>query len=88
MSWVSLDKLTRYHQKLLTMLVPVGVTFQYAGTTAPDGYLLCNGQAVSRTTYSKLFAVIGTTYGGGDGSTTFNLPKAPEHSKMGILIRV
>lgn len=42
--------------------------------TAPDGYLLCNGQAVSRTTYSALFAEIGTTFGEGDGSTTFNLP--------------
>lgn len=88
MSWVSLSKLTRYHEKLLTMLVPVGATFQFAGSVAPDGYLLCSGQAVSRTTYSKLFAVIGTTYGGGNGSTTFNLPKAPEHSKMGIIIRV
>lgn len=41
---------------------------------APEGYLLCNGQAVSRTTYSALFAEIGTTFGEGDGSTTFNLP--------------
>ena len=42
--------------------------------TAPDGYLLCNGQAVSRTLYANLFAVLGTTFGEGDGSTTFNLP--------------
>lgn len=41
-----------------------------------DGFLLCNAAAVSRTTYSDLFAVIGTTYGAGDGSTTFNLPPA------------
>ena len=41
---------------------------------APEGYLLCNGQAVSRTTYANLFAVLGTTFGEGDGSTTFNLP--------------
>lgn len=40
----------------------------------PDGWLLCNGAAVSRTTYSKLFNIIGTRYGAGDGSTTFNLP--------------
>jgi microcystin-dependent protein len=46
----------------------------YAGATAPDGYLLADGSAVSRTTYSDLFAVIGTTYGVGDGATTFNLP--------------
>lgn len=48
--------------------------FSFAGTTAPSGWLLCYGQAVSRTTYANLFAVIGTTYGAGDGSTTFNLP--------------
>lgn len=46
----------------------------YAGTTAPTGWLLCYGQAVSRTTYADLFTAIGTTYGSGDGSTTFNLP--------------
>lgn len=46
----------------------------YAGSTAPEGYLLCQGQAVSRTTYSALFAVLGTSHGQGDGSTTFNLP--------------
>lgn len=42
--------------------------------TAPTGWLICDGAAVSRTTYADLFAVIGTTYGSGDGSTTFNLP--------------
>lgn len=51
-----------------------GTIKMFAGSVAPDGWLLCNGQAVSRTTYSKLFNVIGTTYGEGDGSTTFNLP--------------
>ena len=45
-----------------------------AGSTIPDGWLLCNGAAVSRTTYAKLFAAIGTRYGSGNGSTTFNLP--------------
>lgn len=52
----------------------VGMVKGYAGTTPPDGWLFCDGSAISRTTYSDLFAVIGTTYGGGDGSTTFNLP--------------
>lgn len=42
--------------------------------SAPTGYLLCDGTAVSRTTYAGLYAVIGTTYGTGDGTTTFNLP--------------
>jgi microcystin-dependent protein len=46
----------------------------YGGTSAPTGWLLCYGQAISRTTYAALFAVIGTTYGSGDGSTTFNVP--------------
>jgi hypothetical protein len=55
-------------------LVPAGVVQQYAGSSAPDGFLLCNGAAVSRTTYASLFAVVGTTYGVGNGTTTFNLP--------------
>jgi microcystin-dependent protein len=46
----------------------------YAGATAPSGWLLCAGQAVSRSTYADLFTAISTTYGAGDGSTTFNLP--------------
>lgn len=57
-------------------LMPVGASIDYAGTTAPAGWLLEYGQAVSRTTYAALFAAIGTTYGTGDGSTTFNLPDA------------
>ena len=51
-----------------------GVVQLFAGSSAPLGWLICNGQAVSRTTYAALFAVIGTTYGAGDGSTTFNVP--------------
>lgn len=56
--------------------LPVGSYVEGAWTTAPAGYLLADGTAVSRTTYANLFAVIGTTYGAGDGSTTFNLPDA------------
>jgi microcystin-dependent protein len=55
-------------------LATVGDVKARAGATVPAGWLLCGGQAVSRTTYSLLFAEIGTTYGVGDGSTTFNLP--------------
>jgi microcystin-dependent protein len=51
-----------------------GLIEPFAGSTVPTGYLLCDGAAVSRTTYATLFAVIGTTFGAGDGSTTFNLP--------------
>lgn len=54
--------------------LPVGAILPHAGTSPPSGYLLCSGQAVSRSTYAALFAVISTTYGTGDGSTTFNLP--------------
>jgi microcystin-dependent protein len=51
-----------------------GMVMPFAGSAAPGGWLLCNGSAVSRTTYAGLFAVIGTSYGAGDGSTTFNMP--------------
>lgn len=54
--------------------LPVGVLMPYSTTTAPTGWLVANGSAVSRTTYAALFATIGTTYGAGDGSLTFNLP--------------
>lgn len=53
---------------------PAGTINQFAGSSAPAGYMVCDGSAVSRSTYADLFAVIGTTYGAGDGSTTFNLP--------------
>ncbi len=55
-------------------LVPPGSLLDYAGTSAPTGYLLCFGQAVSRTDFAALYAAIGTTYGSGNGTTTFNLP--------------
>jgi microcystin-dependent protein len=54
--------------------VPFGVIVDFAGSTTPVLWLLCYGQNVSRTTYASLFAVIGTTYGSGDGVTTFGLP--------------
>lgn len=54
--------------------LPPGSVVGYGGTTAPTGWLLCNGDAVSRTTYSRLFGIIGTTFGIGDGTTTFNVP--------------
>lgn len=54
--------------------LPVGAIIPYASDTIPENWLICNGQEVSRTTYSILFGIIGTTYGVGDGSTTFNLP--------------
>jgi microcystin-dependent protein len=53
---------------------PIGQVADFAGSTAPAGWVLCFGQAVSRTTYAALFSVIGTAFGIGDGATTFNLP--------------
>jgi microcystin-dependent protein len=55
--------------------VPTGAVMPFAMNTAPAGWMKCNGAAVSRTTYARLFAAIGTTFGVGDGSTTFNLPE-------------
>jgi len=57
-----------------TYIMPAGSVIPYAGASAPTGFLLCDGSNVSRTTYATLFAVIGTTYGAGDGSSTFALP--------------
>jgi microcystin-dependent protein len=66
--------------------VNVGFIGMYAGATAPTGYLICDGQAVSRTTYADLFSAIGTTWGAGDGSTTFNVPglndRYPRHRNV------
>lgn len=53
---------------------PIGAISAFGGTTAPNGWLLCQGQAISRTDYAELFAVIGTAFGNGDGVNTFNLP--------------
>lgn len=64
-------------------LAPVGVSVPFAGAAAPTGWLLCDGSAVSRSTYSALFAVVGTTYGAGDGSTTFNLPNIQGRTVVG-----
>ncbi len=58
----------------LSYLVPPGAVMAFARNTAPNGWLECNGAAVSRTIYADLFAAIGTTFGAGNGSTTFNLP--------------
>lgn len=63
---------------------PPGAIMQYAGKTQPDGWLFCLGQAISRTEYQSLFNVIGTTYGSGDGSTTFNVPNLQELFPLGV----
>lgn len=63
--------------------VPTGVMMMWGTASAPTGYLLCNGSAVSRSTYSALFAVIGTAFGAGDGSTTFTLPDFRDRFPVG-----
>lgn len=63
---------------------PIGSIMPYAGTSSPDGWLLCAGQAVSRTAYPLLYTIIGTTYGVGDGSTTFNVPDMRGRTPVGL----
>ncbi len=62
---------------------PIGLISEFGGSVAPDGWLMCNGSEVSREKYSLLFAVIGTIYGDGDGSTTFNLPSMAGRTTIG-----
>lgn len=59
---------------MVGLQVPIGTILDYAGITAPSGYLECDGRAISRTEYPVLFAILGTSWGSGDGSTTFNIP--------------
>jgi microcystin-dependent protein len=66
--------LAKLASALQVFLVPTGAFIPFGGTSIPTGFLLCNGQAVSRTTYADLYTAIGTAYGNGDGSTTFNVP--------------
>lgn len=62
---------------------PIGLISEFGGSVAPDGWLMCNGSEVSRAEYSLLFDAIGTAYGEGDGSTTFNLPSMAGRTTIG-----
>ncbi len=64
-------------------LIPTGTVLDFAGSIAPPGFIICDGAAISRTDYETLFNVIGTTFGIGDGSTTFNLPDARGRTTIG-----
>lgn len=64
--------------------IPSGSVVDFGGSAAPDGWLLCDGSAVSRTTYAELFSTLGTAYGAGDGSTTFNLPDTRGRMTVGL----
>ena len=68
----------------LKSVVPVGIILPYGGINAPDGYLLCDGREVSRIEYSALFKVIGTSFGNGNGTDTFNVPDMRESVPVGI----
>jgi microcystin-dependent protein len=64
--------------------VPTGALFMWGTSSAPTGFLICNGSAVSRSTYSTLYGIISTTFGTGDGSTTFNLPNFNGSMPIGV----
>jgi microcystin-dependent protein len=65
-------------------MLPPGLVLPYGGAAAPSGWLLCDGSAVSRTTYSLLFTAIGTAYGSGDGTSTFNVPDLRGRMPVGL----
>src|SRR6056300_1859825 len=63
--------------------IPTATVVPWTDATIPSGFLECDGAAVSRTTYADLFAIIGTTYGSGDGSSTFNVPDLQDNVPIG-----
>ena len=71
-------------QSVQPVVTPTGVIHMFAGATAPNGWLICDGSLVSRVIYSDLFKVIGTTYGVGDSNTTFALPDLRGRSPIGV----
>lgn len=71
-------------EQLLSIIMPSGSFIMWGGATAPAGFLLCDGSAVSRETYANLYSEIATVYGAGDGSTTFNVPDFRGRSPMGV----
>ena len=88
-SYIATDINTLYQytsgnwQVILAGVVP-GTLIDFAGASIPGGFLLCDGRAVSRDTYSALFNAIGTTWGAGDGSTTFNIPDFRGRTSIGV----
>ena len=85
------NELYRYYNNSMNLLesgggdtIPLGATFLFPGTTAPNNYMICDGSAISRTDYADLFAILGTSQGAGDGSTTFNLPNMKGRVPVGL----
>lgn len=82
--WVE-DNLAAIDSRVSTLSgLPSGALLDWAGPTPPEGFLICDGAAVSRTTYPNLFAAIGITWGAGDGSNTFNLPDLRGRTAIGV----
>ena len=77
---------TAFVASAITSAVITGTISMWPVSSAPTGYLVCNGSAVSRTTYAALYAIVGTTFGSGDGSTTFNLPNYTNRMPYGTTI--
>lgn len=71
-------------QAVQPSVIPVGVIQMFAGSTAPNGWLVCDGSTVSRKTYSDLFKIIGTTYGAGNSNDTFTLPDMRGRTPIGV----
>lgn len=85
--WSLLDKINQVYEQITASIpaaIPTGSIEMFGASTAPTGWLICDGSAVSRTIYSTLFGIIGTTWGTGDGVTTFNLPDFREASPYGV----
>lgn len=85
--WVGTDLFLLWNHKgtpANTTPIPIGTLLDFAGQNAPSGFLVCDGSAVSRTTYANLFAVLGENFGSGDGSTTFNLPDMRGRASFGV----
>lgn len=83
---ISAAQLDRIEQGIVdahAALMPTGAILAFGGSAAPTGYRLCNGDVVSRATFAALFAVLGTAYGAGDGSTTFKLPDLRQRFPLG-----
>jgi microcystin-dependent protein len=81
-TWITGEKLNA--ADLNDVVNKTGMITMFAGAAAPLGFLLCDGSSVSRTTYADLFALIGTTYGAGNGTTTFNLPNLKGKVAVGL----
>lgn len=81
---IALDEDNNLQKVTEDTITEVGFIKPYAGASIPTGYLLCNGAAISRAQYPELFAAIGTTWGAGDGSSTFNIPDLRGYFLRGV----